>query len=342
MPRRRGHRSRCRRTRACAAILAAANLNWVLRDNGTLTTPSSDTFMRVFNFSAGPAVLPESVLAQAAAEMLDWHGSGMSRDGDEPSRQGVHRHRRQGRGRPPHAARDPRRLQACCSCRAARSRENAIVPMNLLGGRTVADYVNTGEWSKKSIKEARQVLHGEHRRVVGGHKLHLRPGARHLAARPPDAAYVHICTNETIGGVEYQWTPDTGDVPLVADMSSHILSRVDRRVEVRRHLRRRAEEHRSGGPDARHRAQRPARSRAADHAVGVPLAGAGGEPTRWSTRRRPTRSTSRGSCSSGCSRRAACAAIEQKNIAKATLLYDYLDETRLLHAARCARRTARA
>ncbi len=92
----------------------------------------------------------------------------------------------------------------------------------------------------------------------------------------PDAAYVHICSNETIGGVEYHWTPDIGDVPLVADMSSHILSRPDRRVEVRRDLRRSAEEHRSRRPHDRHRAQRAARSRASDHAVGVPLEGAGG------------------------------------------------------------------
>ena len=77
-------------------------------------------------------------------------------DGDEPSRQGVHRHRRP-RPRPTCArcSRSPTTTR-CCSCRAARSRENAIVPMNLLGGRTVADYVNTGEWSKKSIKEAKK------------------------------------------------------------------------------------------------------------------------------------------------------------------------------------------
>ena len=101
------------------------------------------------------------------------------------------------------------------------------------------------------------------------------PRRRH-GSSTRSAAYVHVCTNETIGGVEYHWTPETGDVPLVADMSSHILSRVDRRVALRRDLRRRAEEHRAGRADARHRARRPARPGAADHAVGVPLEGAGG------------------------------------------------------------------
>jgi phosphoserine aminotransferase len=102
--------------------------------------------------------------------------------------------------------------------------ENAIIPMNLLGGRAAADYVNTGEWSKKSIKEAKKYC------TVNVAASAEDRGFTYVPAQATwklakDSAYVHVCTNETIGGVEYQWTPDTGDVPLVADMSSHILSR---------------------------------------------------------------------------------------------------------------------
>jgi phosphoserine aminotransferase len=96
--------------------------------------------------------------------------------------------------------------------------------MNLLGGRNGADYVNTGEWSKKSIKEARKYCAVNVAASAEDAKFTYVP-ARETWTLDPGAAYVHVCTNETIGGVEYHWTPDTGDVPLVADMSSHILSR---------------------------------------------------------------------------------------------------------------------
>jgi len=102
--------------------------------------------------------------------------------------------------------------------------ENAIVPLNLLGARTTADYVNTGHWSMKSIGEARR---------YATINVAASSDDRGFTYVPPqsswrlsdDPAYLHICTNETIAGVEYQWTPDTGGVPLVADMSSNILSR---------------------------------------------------------------------------------------------------------------------
>jgi phosphoserine aminotransferase len=103
--------------------------------------------------------------------------------------------------------------------------ENAIVPMNLLLGRSTADYVNTGEWSKKSIKEAKKYCTVNVAASSEDQNFTCVP-ARETWKLTRDAAFVHVCTNETIGGVEYQWTPDTGDVPLVADMSSHILSRV--------------------------------------------------------------------------------------------------------------------
>ena len=180
--------------------------------------------MRVFNFSAGPAVLPEEVLQQAAAEMLDWHGSGMSVM--EMSHRG-----KEFIGIYEKAQADIRALLGIPAnykvlfIQGGAIAENAIVPMNLLDGNTAADYVNTGEWSKKSIKEAKKYC------TVNLAASSEDQGFTYVPTQDTwtlsrDAAYVHVCTNETIGGVEYQWTPDTGDVPLVADMSSHILSRV--------------------------------------------------------------------------------------------------------------------
>jgi phosphoserine aminotransferase len=100
----------------------------------------------------------------------------------------------------------------------------AVVPMNLLRGRTGADYVSTGYWSKKAVAEAKRYC-----------KVNIAASSEaenfiHIPARDrwkldPNAAYVHITSNETIGGVEFHWIPDTGNVPLVSDMSSHILSR---------------------------------------------------------------------------------------------------------------------
>jgi len=180
--------------------------------------------MRVFNFSAGPAALPESVLTQAAAEMLDWRGTGMSVM--EMSHRG-----KEFMGIAAKAEADLRTLLAIPDdysvllLQGGAIAENAIVPMNLLGRKTSADYVNTGEWSKKSIKEARKYCAV---RIAASSEDTNFTSVPALGTWQLDrnAAYVHICTNETIGGIEYQWTPETGEVPLVADMSSHILSRV--------------------------------------------------------------------------------------------------------------------
>ncbi len=179
--------------------------------------------MRIFNFSAGPAVLPEPVLRRAAEEMLDWHGSGMSVM--EMSHRG-----KEFISIAEKAEADFRQLLAIPSnykvlfLQGGALAMNALIPMNLLGSKTSADYVNTGEWSKKSIAEAKKYC-----------SVNVAASAedRHFTYVPPqsswqlnkDAAYVHVCTNETIGGVEYNWVPDKGEVPLVADMSSHILSR---------------------------------------------------------------------------------------------------------------------
>ena len=201
-----------------------------IRHNGArlklfLNNPPIQTHpMRIFNFSAGPAVLPEPVLRRAAAEMLDWHGSGMS------VMEMSHRGREFTRIVEKTQA-DFRQLLAIPAnykvlfLQGGALAMNAFIPMNLLGSKTSADYVNTGEWSKKSIAEAKKYC-----------QVHVAASSedREFTYVPPqsawqldrDAAYVHVCTNETIGGVEYNWVPQTGSVPLVADMSSHILSRV--------------------------------------------------------------------------------------------------------------------
>ena len=178
---------------------------------------------RVFNFSAGPAALPESVLRQAADEMLDWHGSGMSVM--EMSHRGkefiaIHAEAeallRELLGVPAN--------YKVLFMQGGAMAENAIVPMNMLRGRTSADYVNTGEWSKKSIKEAAKFAKVNVAASSESTNFDRIP-KRETWKLDPNAAYVHICSNETIGGVEYHFTPNVGDVPLVADMSSSIMSR---------------------------------------------------------------------------------------------------------------------
>ena len=161
---------------------------------------------RVFNFSAGPAVLPEPVLRKAAEEMLDWHGSGMSVM--EMSHRG-----KEFISIAEKAEADLRELLAIPATykvlfmQGGAIGENAIVPMNLLRGRSSADYVNTGEWSKKSIKEAKKYC------AVNVAASAADSGYTAIPPRSgwqldPGAAYVHICSNETIGGVEYHFTPD--------------------------------------------------------------------------------------------------------------------------------------
>jgi phosphoserine aminotransferase len=177
---------------------------------------------RVFNFSAGPAALPEPVLRQAAEEMLDWHGSGMSvMEMSHRGKEFIAIHAE--------AESLLRELLAVPAnykvlfMQGGAIGENAIVPMNMLRGKTSADYIDTGEWSKKSIKEAGKYcsVNVAASAKAGGYTSIPPFEAWKL---DPNAAYVHICSNETIGGVEYHWTPDTGAVPLVADMSSNIMS----------------------------------------------------------------------------------------------------------------------
>ncbi len=178
---------------------------------------------RVFNFAAGPAVLPEPVLEQAAQEMLDWHGCGTSVM--EMSHRG-----KEFVGIAAQAESDLRELMAIPKnykvlfLQGGATLQFAAVPMNLLRGKKGADYVNTGEWSKKAIKEARRYCAVNVAASSEDKKFSYAP-AQSAWKLDPDAAYVHYTSNETIGGVEFHWVPDTGHVPLVVDMSSHILSR---------------------------------------------------------------------------------------------------------------------
>jgi phosphoserine aminotransferase len=177
---------------------------------------------RVYNFSAGPAALPEPVLQQAAAEMLDWQGSGMgvmemSHRG--PEFMAIHAQ----------ALADLRELLAVppnyqiLFMQGGGLAENAIVPMNMLRGKTTADFIDTGVWSQKSIEEARKYCTANVAASANSNGYTALP-LQNTWRLNADAAYVHICANETIGGLEYGFTPDTGQVPLVCDMSSSILS----------------------------------------------------------------------------------------------------------------------
>jgi len=178
---------------------------------------------RVFNFSAGPAALPLEVLQQAQAELVNWHGCGMSVM--EMSHRGKEYMSIQA-----DAEADLRELMGIPAnykvlfLQGGASMQFAMVPMNLFRGKASADYLNTGEWSKKAIKEAKK--YGAVNVVASSEdKNFTYAPAQSEWKLDPNAAYVHITQNETIGGVELFWTPETGNVPLVSDMSSDILSR---------------------------------------------------------------------------------------------------------------------
>ena len=178
---------------------------------------------RVYNFSAGPAALPEEVLRQAADEMLDWHGCGM----------GVMEMSHRGKefmGIAAQAEADLRELLGVPAnykvlfLQGGASAQFEMVPINLLRGRPSADYVHTGIWAAKAIKAAQRFCQVQ---VVASAEDRAFTYAPSPSAwkLDRDAAYVHYCANETIGGVEFDRVPEVGDVPLVCDMSSNILSR---------------------------------------------------------------------------------------------------------------------
>ena len=178
---------------------------------------------RIFNFSAGPAVLPEEVLQRAQSELVDWHGSGMSVM--EMSHRG-----KEFISIAEKAEADLRELlnvpanYKVLFLQGGATAQFAMVPMNLLRGKKKVDYINTGEWSKKAIKEAQKYATVNVAASAEASKFATVP-ARSEWKLDADAAYVHYCANETIGGVEFFSVPDVGSVPLVCDMSSNFLSR---------------------------------------------------------------------------------------------------------------------
>ncbi len=178
---------------------------------------------RAYNFCAGPAALPTAVLEQAQQEMLDYQGMGLSiMEMSHRDKVFVDIAEK--------AEQDLRDLMgisddyAVLFLQGGASTQFAMVPMNLLGAGETADYINTGQWSKKAIKEAAR--YGNINVAASSEDTNFTTvppqDTWQLSANP---AYVHYCPNETIGGLEYSFIPNVGDTTLVADMSSTILSR---------------------------------------------------------------------------------------------------------------------
>jgi len=175
---------------------------------------------RVVNFGAGPAMLPAEVLARAGDEMLDWQGCGTS----------VMEMSHRGKEFMSIAAQTEQDLRGLLAIPAnykvlflqgGATLQFAQVPMNLLAGKGKADYVVSGEWSKKAVKEAKNYCDVGIAATSEDRNFTYAP--KKFSVRK-DAAYLHYCSNETIGGVEYHEIPSVG-IPLVADASSHFLSR---------------------------------------------------------------------------------------------------------------------
>lgn len=179
---------------------------------------------KVYNFSSGPGMLPEEVLLQAQAELLDWHSTGMSIM--ELGHRGA-----EFKEVAEQSEADLRELLSIPKnyhvlfLTGGATAQFAMVPLNLMARNKKADYIDTGIWSKKAIDEAKR--YGD---VNVAATLHIKndlvtiPRQDHWHLNS-NAAYVHYTPNETIEGVEFDWVPKTGDVPLVADMSSNILSK---------------------------------------------------------------------------------------------------------------------
>jgi len=178
--------------------------------------------VRVYNFSAGPAVLPLPALEQARDELLDWQGGASVMEVSHRSRAFM--------AVAEQAEADLRELLSIppdyrvIFMQGGATAQFSAVPLNLAAPGAAADYVNTGHWSGRAIKEARRFVSVRIAADEGASGYTTVPEPAMLRASP-DAAYLHYTPNETIGGVEFPYIPDTGAVPLVADMSSTILSR---------------------------------------------------------------------------------------------------------------------
>jgi phosphoserine aminotransferase len=179
--------------------------------------------VRVFNFAAGPATMPLEVLEEARAQLSDWQACGMSVM--EVSHRGkafvavaqeAEIRLRELLAVPPH--------YRVLFLQGGATGQFAAVPMNLVGAEATVDYLNTGAWSQKAIAEARRFAHVHVAADESASKYTTVPAAASVRMSP-QAAYLHYTANETIGGVEFPYIPDSGIVPLIADMSSNILSR---------------------------------------------------------------------------------------------------------------------
>jgi len=284
---------------------------------------------QIYNFSAGPAVLPKEVLLQAQEELPDWHGSGMSVM--EMSHRGN-----EFMGIAAEAEADLRALLAIPAnyrvlfLQGGAHAQFSMVPLNLLGKKTVADYVDTGIWSQKAIAEAARYCNVN---VVASSadKNYTYAPAQSAWQLSRDAAFVHYTSNETIGGVEIFWTPDTGDVPLVADMSSHILSRP---IDVSKYGIIYAGAQKNIGPAGLTIVI------ARDDLIGQALPGT---PTMFDYKIHADNDSMyntpptyaiyiAGLVFKWLKAKGGLAAMEQANIAKASLLYDYLDQSAFYHS----------
>ncbi|MEZ5532814.1 MAG: 3-phosphoserine/phosphohydroxythreonine transaminase [Steroidobacteraceae bacterium] len=184
---------------------------------------SESELVRVFNFAAGPATLPLEVLEQARSELTDWRGSGMSvMEVSHRSKAFI--------AVATEAEADLRQLLAIPQeykvlfLQGGATGQFAAIPQNLAAADSVVDYLNTGAWSKKAIGEAKRYAKVNVAADEAASNYSTVPAAGALKLTP-GAAYVHYTPNETIGGVEFPYVPDTQGVPLVADFSSTILSR---------------------------------------------------------------------------------------------------------------------
>lgn len=178
---------------------------------------------RIYNFSAGPSTLPESVLKIAQQEMLDWRGTGMSVM--EMSHRGKHFMSIAAKMK-----QDLIDLLAIPShyqvlfLQGGASAQFGLIPQNILGNKSLASYVNTGAWSTAAIKEAAKYCQVHIAATDEAHGFTAVPDPSGWDLKQ-DTAYLHYTSNETIHGVEYFAVPDVGEIPLVCDMSSDILSR---------------------------------------------------------------------------------------------------------------------
>ena len=271
-------------------------------------------------------MLPAEVLARAGDEMLDWRGSGM----------GVMEMSHRGKEFISIAAEAEADLRALLIIpssykvlflQGGATLQFAQVPMNLLRGKSKADYVVTGEWSKKAVKEAKNYCDVGIAATSEDKNFTYAP--KKLSVRK-DAAYVHYCSNETIGGVEYHEIPDAHGVPLVADASSHFLSRP---LDIAKFGLIYAGAQKNAGPAGLTFVI--VRDDLIGHA-------AKGTPTVMDYKLQAEADSMLNTPASysmyvaglvfkWLKQQGGVAAIEQKNIAKAKLLYDFLDSSRFFH-----------